>query len=211
MTQGNEVPRELLGRAAGGDQHALADLLTPYRSRLKRMVKIRLNPLLQGRVDASDIIQEALLEASQRLREYLDAPGMPFFLWLRHLAGQKLIDVHRRHLGRHKRDASLEVSLHRGAWPVASCSSLAQQLLGRLTSPSQAAIKAELRLRVQEALNSLDPLDREVLALRHFEQLSTAETAAALGIGKSAASSRYVRALKRLKDLLAGIPGLIGD
>jgi RNA polymerase sigma-70 factor (ECF subfamily) len=211
MMEANEVPRELLGRAASGDQHALADLLTPYRSRLKRMVKIRLNPLLQGRVDASDIIQEALLEASQRLREYLEGPGMPFFLWLRHLAGQKLIDVHRRHLGTHKRDASLEVSLHRGAWPMASCTSLAEQLLGRLTSPSQAAIKAELRLRVQEALNSLDPLDREVLALRHFEQLSTAETAAALGIGKSAASSRYVRALKRLKDLLAGIPGLLGD
>ena len=94
---------------------------------------------------------------------------------------------------------------------MASCASLAEQLLGRLTSPPEAAIKAELRLRVQEALNSLDPLDREVLALRHFEQLSTAETATALGIGKSAASSRYVRALKRLKDLLAGIPGLLGD
>jgi RNA polymerase sigma-70 factor (ECF subfamily) len=209
MMEANEVPRELLQRAAEGDQHALADLLTPYRSRLKRMVKIRLNPRLQSRVDASDIIQEALLEASRRLREYVDGPGMPFFLWLRHLAGQKLIDIHRRHLGTYKRDMNLEVSLQRGAWPVASCTSLAEQLLGRLTSPSQAAIKAELRLRVQEALNSLDLLDREVLALRHFEQLSTAETAAALGIGKSAASSRYVRALKRLKDLLAGIPGLL--
>jgi RNA polymerase sigma-70 factor (ECF subfamily) len=136
---------------------------------------------------------------------------MPFFLWVRHIAGQKLIDVHRRHLGTYKRDASLDISLQRGAWPEASCTSLAELLLGRLTSPSQAAIKAELRLRVQEALNSLEPLDREVLALRHFEQLSTAETAAALGIGKSAASSRYMRALKRLKDLLAGIPGLFGD
>jgi RNA polymerase sigma-70 factor (ECF subfamily) len=211
MTEASEVSRELLQRAADGDQRALADLLTPHRGRLKRMVKIRLNQRLQGRVDASDIIQDALLEASQRLRDYLDGPGMPFFLWLRHLAGQKLIDVHRRHLGTQKRDAGLEISLHRGAWPVASCTSLAEQLLGRLTSPSQAAIKAELRLRVQEALNSLEPLDREVLALRHFEQLSTAETAEALGIGKSAASSRYVRALKRLKDLLAGIPGLLGD
>jgi RNA polymerase sigma-70 factor (ECF subfamily) len=206
-----DVVRELLGRAVNGDQKALADLLTPYRRRLKRMVKLRLNPRLQSRVDASDIIQESLLEATQRLRQYRDGPAMPFFLWLRHIAGQKLIDVHRRHLGTYKRDASLEISLHRGAWPEASCTSLAELLLGRLTSPSQAAIKTELRLRVQEALNSLEPLDREVLALRHFEQLSTAETAAALGIGKSAASSRYVRALKRLKDLLAGIPGLLGD
>jgi RNA polymerase sigma-70 factor (ECF subfamily) len=211
MTEDNEVPQDLLRRAADGDQAALAELLTPHRVRLKRMVKLRLNQRLQGRVDASDVIQDALLEASQRLREYLDGPGMPFFLWLRHLAGQKLIDVHRRHLGAQKRDAGLEISLHHGAWPVASGASLAEQLLGRLTSPSQAAMKAELRLRVQEALNSLEPLDREVLALRHFEQLSTAETAAALGIGKSAASSRYVRALKRLKDLLAGIPGLLGD
>jgi RNA polymerase sigma-70 factor (ECF subfamily) len=175
------------------------------------MVRVRLNPLLQGRVDDSDVIQDALLEASQRLREYLQGPSMPFFLWLRHLTGQKLIDVHRRHLGRQKRDPGLEVSLHRGAWPVASCTSLAQQLLGRLSSPSQAAIKAELRQRVQEALNSLEPLDREVLAMRHFEQLSNAETATALGIGKSAASSRYLRALKRLKDILADIPGLLDD
>jgi RNA polymerase sigma-70 factor (ECF subfamily) len=211
MPQTNDEPRELLGRAADGDAAALAELLTLYRGRLKRMVQLRLNPRLQGRVDASDVLQDALLEASQRLREYRDGPGMPFYLWLRHLAGQKLIDVHRRHLGAQKRDAGLEISLHHGAWPVANCTSLAEQLLGRLTSPSQAAIKAELRLRVQEALNSLEPLDREVLALRHFEQLSTAETAAALGIGKSAASSRYVRALKRLKDLLAAIPGLLGD
>jgi RNA polymerase sigma-70 factor (ECF subfamily) len=211
MTETNDIPKELLARAAEGDQRALTDLLMPYRNRLKRMVKIRLNQRLQGRVDASDVIQDALLEASQRLREYVDGPGMPFFLWLRHLAGQKLIDVHRRHLGAHKRDANLEISLHQGAWPMASSASLAEQLLGRLTSASQAAMKAELRLRVQEALNNLEPLDREVLALRHFEQLSTAETAEALGISKSGACSRYVRALKRLKDLLAGIPGLLED
>jgi RNA polymerase sigma-70 factor (ECF subfamily) len=211
MTEAIDVSRELLRRAADGDQAALADLLSPYRARLKRMVRIRLNPRLQGRVDDSDVIQDALLEASQRLREYLKGPGMPFFLWLRHITGQKLIDVHRRHLGRQKRDPGLEVSLHRGAWPLASCTSLAEQLLGRLSSPSQAAIKAETRQRVQDALNGLEPLDREVLAMRHFEQLSNAETATALGIGKSAASSRYLRALKRLKDILAGIPGLLED
>src|SRR5262245_23286578 len=102
MTKANEVPQQLLRRAADGDPSALAELLTRYRGRLKRMVHLRLNPRLQGRVDASDILQDTLLEASQRLREYLDGPGMPFFLWLRHLAGQKLIDVHRRHLGAQK-------------------------------------------------------------------------------------------------------------
>jgi RNA polymerase sigma-70 factor (ECF subfamily) len=211
MTQATDISPELLRRAADGDQAALADLLSPYRSRLKRMVRVRLNPRLQGRVDDSDVIQDALLEASQRLQEYLQEPNLPFFLWLRYLTGQKLVDVHRRHLGRQKRDAGLEVSLHRGAWPMASCTSLAEQLLGRLSSPSQAAIRAELRQSVQEALNNLEPLDREVLAMRHFEQLSNAEAATALGIGKSAASSRYLRALKRLKDILAGVPGLLDD
>jgi RNA polymerase sigma-70 factor (ECF subfamily) len=211
MTEAIDISQELLRRAVDGDQAALADLLSPYRSRLKRMVRIRLNPRLQGRVDDSDVVQDALLEASQRLGEYLNGPGMSFFLWLRHITGRKLIDVHRRHLGRQKRDPGLEVSLHRGAWPLASCTSLAEQLLGRLSSPSQAAIKAEMRQRVQDALNSLEPLDREVLAMRHFEQLSNVETATALGIGKSAASSRYLRALKRLKDILASIPGLLED
>jgi len=198
MTEAIDVSQELLRRAVDGDQAALADLLSPYRSRLKRMVRIRLNPRLQGRVDDSDVVQDALLEASQRLGEYLKGSGMPFFLWLRHITGRKLIDVHRHHLGRQKRDPGLEVSLHRGAWPLASCTSLAEQLLGQFSSPSQAVIKAEMRQRVQDALNSLEPLGREVLAMRHFEQLSNVETATALGIGKSAASSRYLRALKRL-------------
>jgi RNA polymerase sigma-70 factor (ECF subfamily) len=138
MTDASDISRELLRRAVDGDEAALADLLSPYRSRLKHMVRIRLNPRLQGRVDDSDVVQDALLEASQRLREYLEGPGMPFFLWLRHITGRKLIDIHRHHLGRQKRDPGLEVSLHRGAWPMASCTSLAEQLLGRLSSPSQA-------------------------------------------------------------------------
>lgn len=136
-------------------------------------------------------------------------PHVPFFLWLRHIAGRKLIDVHRRHLEAGKRNAAQEVSLHSGPYAAASSASLAAQLLGRLTSPSQGAMRAELRVRVQEALNSLDPLDREVLALRHYEQLSNIEVAAELGIGKSTASSRYLRALKKIKDILADGPGLI--
>jgi RNA polymerase sigma-70 factor (ECF subfamily) len=131
---------------------------------------------------------------------------MPFYLWLRQITGQKLIDLHRHHFGAKIRAAGQEVSLYRGALPQASSVSLAAQLLGRLTSASRVAMRAETQLRVQEALNSMDPLDREVLTLRHFEMLTNEETAQVLGIKKTAASNRYIRALKRLKELLAGLP-----
>jgi RNA polymerase sigma-70 factor (ECF subfamily) len=202
---------ELLAQAAAGDEAALTQLFTRYRKRLKHMVRLRLNRRLQGRLDESDIIQEAFLEATKRLPEYLTKKPLPFFLWLRHITGEKLIDAHRRHLGAKIRDAGQEVSLHRGPMPAASSASLAAQLLGRLTSPSQAAIKAETRLRVQEMLNSMDPLDREILTLRHFEELSNAEVAQTLGLNESTASSRYLRALKRLKDELSHLPGLFGN
>jgi RNA polymerase sigma-70 factor (ECF subfamily) len=133
---------------------------------------------------------------------------MPFHLWLRLIAGQKLTDVHRYHLGTQMRDAGQEVSLHRGPFPQASSISLAIQLLGRLTSASKAAIRAEHKLILQEALNGMDPIDREVLTLRHFEHLSNEETALVLGLNKSAASNRYIRALRRLKEILSSIPGL---
>jgi RNA polymerase sigma-70 factor (ECF subfamily) len=202
---------DLLERAAAGDTAAVAELFSGYRKRLKRMVRLRLSRHLQSRLDESDVLQEALLEAAKRLPQYLRDRPLPFFLWLRHLTGEKLIDAHRRHLGAKMRDAAQEVSLHRGAMPAASSASLAAQLLGRLTSPSQAAVKAETRLRVQEVLNAMDPLDREVLALRHFEQLNNVEVAATLGINESTASSRYLRALKRLKDEVQNIPGLFGS
>jgi RNA polymerase sigma-70 factor (ECF subfamily) len=200
----------LLGRAAEGDRAAVDELFSRYRRALKRMVRLRLSRHLQGRLADSDILQEAYLEAAKRLPAYLRDRPLPFFLWLRHITGQKLIDAHRRHLGAQMRDAAQEVSLYRGAMPAASSASLAAHLMGRLTSPSQAAIKAETRLRVQEVLNAMDPLDREVLALRHFEQLSNAETAQTLGMNESTASSRYLRALKRLKDELSQLPGLFG-
>ena len=207
MTEPGDLA-ELLAAAAAGDEKALTELFSRYRKRLKQMVRLRLNRRLQGRIDDSDVLQEAYLEAAKRLPEYLADRPLPFFLWLRHLTGEKLIDAHRRHLGAKMRDAAQEVSLHRGPMPAASSASLAAQLLGRLTSPSQAAIKAETRLRVQEVLNRMDSLDREVLALRHFEQLSNAEVAETLGLNESTASSRYLRALKRLKDELCDLPGL---
>ena len=199
---------DLLRRAKSGDEHALAALFTTFRERLKRMVALRLDRRLSGRVDASDVIQEAYLEVHKRFPEWARDEQLPIFLWMRLVTGQKLMDFHRHHLGVQMRDASQEVSLYRGALPQASSASLAAHLLGKMTSVSQAAIRAEHKLIVQEALNSMDALDREVLVLRHFEHLNNEETAQALGVKKSTASQRYIRALKRLKEILSTMPGL---
>jgi RNA polymerase sigma-70 factor (ECF subfamily) len=199
-----------LRRARDGDPQALAELFAHYRDRLRRMVRLRLDRRLYGRLDPSDVLQEAYLDLARRFPEYARDPAVPFYLWLRALTGQRLIDLHRYHLGAKMRDAGLEVSLYRGALPQASSVSLAQHLLGRLTSPSRAAIRAETQICVQEALNSMDPLDREVLTLRHFEMLSNDETAQVLGISKKAASKRFLRALERLQDILTLRPGF-GD
>jgi RNA polymerase sigma-70 factor (ECF subfamily) len=200
----------LLRQAAQGDAEPWGALLQRLRPRLRRMVALRLDPRLQGRFDASDVLQEAFLEASTRLPEYVRQPTMPFFLWLRFLTGQKLLELHRHHLGTQMRDAGRELSLYRGSLPEASSAALAAQLVGHDTHPSVAAIRAERKIRLQEALNSMDPLDREVLALRHFEQLNNAETAQVLGLQASAASKRYLRALKKLKEILADPTGRNG-
>jgi RNA polymerase sigma-70 factor (ECF subfamily) len=207
MNTDDSQSSDLLQRAAAGDEQAVNALFTRYRERLRAMVRLRINRRLQGRIDASDVLQEAYLEVCKGFADYARAPTLPFYLWLRHITGQKLIALHRHHLGAKMRDADREVSIYQGALPQASSLSLAAQLLGRLTSPSHAAVRAELRIRVQEALNSMDPIDREVLALRHFEMLTNDETAQVLGLKKSAASNRYVRALERLKDILAMLPG----
>jgi RNA polymerase sigma-70 factor (ECF subfamily) len=202
----SEVAR-LIERAVDGDQQLWGQLLERCRARLRKMIVLRLDPRLQGRVDPSDVIQEAFLDASRRLPEYArEAEPMPFFLWLRFLAGQRILEQHRRHLGARARDAGREVSLYRGPMPEATSAAIAAQLLGHHTSPSQAAIRAERKLRLQEALNRMDPIDREVLILRHYEQLSNGEAGLVLGLDKSAASKRYARALIRLKDLLAAMP-----
>lgn len=200
---------DLVARAGRGDRVAFVELLERYRGRLRRMVALRLDPRLQGRVDASDVIQEGYLDAMSRLEEYARDPRVPFYIWLRFLVGQRVQDEHRRHLGTAGRDVGREVSIYRGAMPGASTGVLAARLLGELTSPSQAAQRAERRVRLQEALNLMDPLDREILVLRHYEQMTNGDAAAALGLDKSAASKRYIRALVRLKEILAGLPGAI--
>jgi RNA polymerase sigma-70 factor (ECF subfamily) len=171
------------------------------------MVALRLDQRLQGRVDASDVLQEAYLDAAAGLAGYLRDPALPFFLWLRQLVGTRLSKLHRHHLGTKMRDAAREVSIYRGALPEASSAALAAQLLGRECRPSEAAVRAELKIRLQEALNRMDAIDREVLSLRHFEQLTTSETAHVLEISQAAAGKRYIRALMRLKTILTQAPG----
>lgn len=211
MGDDSDETHRLLTAVAAGDRAELGGLFDRHRGRLRRMLALRLDQRLQGRVDPSDVIQETYLEATQRLPEYLHQPAMPFFLWLRFLAGQRLLIVHRRHLGAEMRAAGREVSLFRGAMPEASSAALAAHLLGRECRPSEIAVRAEIKLRLQDALNQMDPLDREVLALRHFEHLSNAETARTLQLQEAAASKRYIRALKKLKDILASRPGGLGE
>jgi RNA polymerase sigma-70 factor (ECF subfamily) len=199
---------DLARRLREGDTAAAGELFARCRDRLRRMVRLRLDRRLQGRLDPSDVLQEAFLDVQQKAAEFARKPNLPAYLWLRLLTAERLLILHRHHLGTKMRDAGQEVSLHRGGLPAATTHSLANLLLGRLTSPSAAAARAERQARLQEALNGMDPTDREVLALRHFEELSNAEVAALLGLTKTAASNRYVRALKRLKEVLSALPGI---
>ena len=202
----NEVTH-LINRLRAGDRHALAELFHGYRERLRRMVELRMDARLRTRLDASDVLQEAYLDLARDLEAYRVEPKLPPLLWMRLHVGRRLTLLHRRHLGTRLRDAGVEISLYREALPQASSAALASMLLGRHTSPTQAAQRAERLLRIQEALNTLDPIDREVLALKHFEELSRAETTEVLEISPEAAAKRYFRALKRLKEVLASMPG----
>lgn len=207
MTSDSQETIDTLRRGINGDQQALSDLWDRYRERLRRLVKLRMDRRLQGRIDPSDVLQEAFVDFLTRAEEYADDPTMPFFLWLRFLTGQRLQLLHRHHLGAQMRDAGREVSIHRGPMPQATSVSLAAQLLGRFTSVTQAVQRAEMQVMLQEAINGMDQIDREILALRHFEELSNTETAQVLGIKRSASSSRHIRALKRLRQVLQGTPG----
>src|SRR5438270_6117050 len=161
MTTGNSSGTDrLLNDGADGDHERWGALLTRHEERLRRMVAVRLDQRLQGRIDPLDVIQEAYLEASQHRAEYLQQRSLPFFLWLRGIVGNKLRELHRHHLGTQMRDAGREVALYRGAMPEASSAALAALLLGHATRPSEAAIRAEVKIRLQEALNTMDPLDR---------------------------------------------------
>ena len=195
-------------RLAEGDESHLGELFTLHRDRLLRTVQFRMDRRLLGRVDADDILQEAYLDGAQRLKHVAANPPPSAFLWLRSIALQTLINVHRRHLGAQIRDANREVSLQTGA-PTSV--SLAARLLDSLTSPSLAAIRQEVTDQLEQALDSLADIDREVLALRHFEELTNREVAEVLEIQQKAASVRYIRALGRLQKVLENYPALYGN
>ena len=193
---------ELIRRAAGGDREAVDRLLARHRDRLRRMVAIRMDKRLAARVDPSDIVQEALTEASQTLPDYLKQKPLPFYPWLRQLAWERLIGEHRRHVGAKARTVTREEH-DEMVLPDHSAVQLAARLLASGTSPSERMIRKELRAKVQQMLSQLSPPDREVLVLRYLEQLSTAETAAVLGLTVDGVKSRQRRALERFSTLLA--------
>jgi RNA polymerase sigma-70 factor (ECF subfamily) len=209
MTGDSNVGMEdLERRLRNGDAEALAEVFSRERERLWRVIQFRLAEPLRGRLDPEDVLQEAFQAASQRLKHYASSPATSPFIWLRMIVNQTLIDLHRQHLGAQKRDAAREVSLDGAPYAQATSASVAIQLVGVFTSPSGAAARADVLGLVQTAIEQMDPIDREVLALRHFEELTNSEVAEALGIEQKAASLRYIRALRRLKEILVQVPAL---
>ena len=197
---------ELIGRLTSREEHAFVELFSLHRARLKRLLEFRMDRRLRGREDASDILQEVYIDAHQRMRHYLKRPKLSFYVWLRQLTTQRLIDVHRRHLKAERRDVKQEVVINRTAL-TATSASMAVQLASYLASPSQIAMHAELVTQIEKALGEMDEIDREVIALRHFEELTNAEAAQILGLSPTAAYNRYARALRRLRDVLDQLPG----
>ncbi|HKD78022.1 MAG TPA: sigma-70 family RNA polymerase sigma factor [Ktedonobacterales bacterium] len=195
--------QELLDQARQGDADAVDRLLAKHREAIRRMIDMRIDPAIVQRVDASDVVQEVLIEASRRLQDYLKSPAMPFHLWLRHIAKDHLIDAHRRHHQAQKRGVDREQPIHRPAWSDHSSLELAGQLMDQDLTPASAAIQAEMQRRLREAIAQLDDDDREVILMRHYEMLANQEVASALGLTEAAASMRYLRAVRKLRDLLS--------
>jgi RNA polymerase sigma-70 factor (ECF subfamily) len=198
------MEQEVVDRLRAGGDAAVAELFSEFQPRLERMCEFRLDRRLRGRVDSSDIIQEAYIEIARRIVDYTSNPTVAFYVWVRQITWQTLVSVHRRHLGQ-KRHPNMEVRLARGSANETTFS-IAQALVAQLTSPSGAAQRQEEYDQLREALATMDETDREVLALRHFEQLGNNEVSEILGISRTAASNRYVRAVKRLGDVLATLP-----
>jgi len=202
--------QELLSGARQGDEAALNQLLDRHRQALRRMIDMRLDARLAGRVDASDIVQDVLIEANRRLKEYLREPSMPFHLWLRHMARDRVIDAHRRHRVAAKRSVDREQPLAARGTGDRSTLDLIAQLENRELTPAAAATRKEMQARFAAAVELLDDDDREVILMRHFEQLSNQEVAQSLGLSQPAAGMRYLRAVRRLRAML-GDPSSGGD
>jgi RNA polymerase sigma-70 factor (ECF subfamily) len=200
------------GRESSVDGRQLGSVLEGYRGRLQHMIALRLDPRLRRRFDSSDVIQEAFVDVMRRFEEYRACSEMSFFLWVRLLTSQKLMEFHRRHLGAEKRDVRREVAAR--SYPEASSISLARALVDQGSSPSQALVRKEREERLREALEKVKEVDREILMLRHFERLSNDECADVLGLSPSGTNVRHWRAAKRLREILAehhdlldGLPG----
>jgi RNA polymerase sigma-70 factor, ECF subfamily len=196
----------LLQRVSSHDGQALEDLFGLHRERLRKMVRLRLDRRLRGQFTSSMVLEQVYRDACKRINEYLADPRQRVFLWLRLLTGERIQALHRQHLGTHVLDAGQDFSVYRGAHPEVNSVSLAAQLIGD-RAKNQSAVRADLLLRLQDALNGMDAFDREILGMYHFEELRDEEVAAILGIDKTAATLHYVRALKRMKEILKNIPG----
>lgn len=204
------ISDELLRRMRAGDEEALAEVFSCYRERLRRIVRFRMDYRMAGRVSDSDVLQDTFIAAAKRLEHYESQPEMPAFLWFRLLVGQQLTDLHRQHLQAEKRDARKEVALHTARTSPHTSMAIAVQLVGQMTAVSEVVERAERIERLESVLNQMDDIDREVIALRHFEELSNFETANVLQIEPSAASKRYLRAMGRLAKLMRKHHSLVG-
>ena len=207
QTANHPLAADMAQRLRDGDEQLLGELFESQRTRLWRMVRFRIDSRLASRVDPDDVLQEAFLNAKQRMHHYLEDTSKSLFIWFRLIVGQTLIDIHRRHLGAGMRTVAREAAQTQLHFPQATSSSLAAQLAGSVTSPSHAAARAERSRTLEQAISSMSPIDQEIIALRHFEDLTNAEVAEVLNIATTAASNRYVRALARLKQVLASVPG----
>ena len=196
------VHDELLQELTSDREEALARFFSTVRERLARIIAFRLDYRLSGRVSESDVLQDTFVRAAQRIDSYLEKPDMPFFVWLRLEANQRLLELHRQHFGAEKRDVRREINLTHKPQANQTSLALAAHLVAQMTSASQIIERAEQISKLEATLNEMNELDREVIALRHFEELSNLETAEILNIEPAAASKRYIRALKKLREIM---------
>ncbi|MDM4019013.1 sigma-70 family RNA polymerase sigma factor [Roseiconus lacunae] len=193
---------DIRSRLQTGGQDVFAELFSSHRGRLKKLLLHHVDARLRTRTDLSDILQEAYMDAFRRIEHFLRKPDLSFYVWLRQITLQRLIDNHRAHLLAEKRSLKTEVSLSQSAYSSQTSRAWALQLIEAQLSPSQVVMHDEMVGRVERALESMDDTDREVLMLRHFEELKNNEVAEVLSLSPAAASNRYVRALKRLRDVV---------
>jgi RNA polymerase sigma-70 factor (ECF subfamily) len=203
----DENTDRLLSEARAGDSQAVNQLLEKHRGAVRRLVQVRLDRKVQQRVDVSDVVQDVMIEASTRLEKYLDHPTMAFHLWIRQIAWDRIIDTFRRHRGSAKRNMDREQPIQ-AAVTDGSTMELAIQLHDPALTPAATATQREIADRVESAVERLDDVDREVIVMRHYEHLTNTEVAEALGLTTPAASMRYLRAIRRLRELLGEAEGL---